>query len=90
MYLCLIGLAGTMGHLFLILAYRRAPASTLSPYLYAQIAFAMLAGWWVFGHVPGLWEWLGMALIAGCGIGAALLARHESRVQLEEAEVPEP
>jgi drug/metabolite transporter (DMT)-like permease len=36
----------------LILAYQRAPAATLTPYLYAQIGFAMLGGWIVFSHVP--------------------------------------
>jgi hypothetical protein len=41
--LCLMGFMGTVGHFFLILAYQRAPASTLTPYLYAQIAFAMSA-----------------------------------------------
>jgi drug/metabolite transporter (DMT)-like permease len=50
--LCLMGLMGTVGHFFLILAYQRAPASTLTPYLYAQIGFAMLGGWLMFSHVP--------------------------------------
>ena len=40
-----MGFMGTVGHFFLILAYQRAPASTLTPYLYAQIAFAMVGGW---------------------------------------------
>jgi len=71
--LCLIGLMGTFGHFFLILAYGRAPASTLGPYFYGQIGFALLAGWLVFGHIPGALEWTGVALIAGCGVAAARL-----------------
>jgi drug/metabolite transporter (DMT)-like permease len=71
--LCLIGLMGTVGHFLLILAFAHAPASTLTPYLYAQIGFAMLCGWWVFGHVPGPLELGGIALIVGCGIAAAWL-----------------
>ena len=51
----------------LILAYQRAPASTLSPYLYTQIAFAMAFGWLAFGHVPGAIELTGIALIVLCG-----------------------
>src|SRR5690606_41304796 len=39
-------------HLLLIKAYQHAPASALSPYLYSQIAFAMVCGWLVFGHAP--------------------------------------
>jgi hypothetical protein len=42
-----MGLMGTVGHFMLILAYYRAPAATLTPYLYAQIGFAMLGGWLV-------------------------------------------
>ncbi|MGX5652732.1 DMT family transporter [Hydrogenophaga borbori] len=65
--LVLVGIAGTVGHLLLIMAYQRAPASTLSPYLYSQIAFAMAFGWLVFGHVPGAVELAGTALIVLCG-----------------------
>lgn len=89
--LCLVGLMGTVGHFLLIMAYARAPASTLSPYLYAQIGFAMAAGWWVFGHVPGPLEWVGIALIAACGVSAAWLAARPSEARAPSTpEVPEP
>lgn len=77
--LCLVGLMGTVGHFLLILAYGRAPASTLGPYLYTQIGFAMLAGWVVFDHVPGLLEWCGVGLIAACGATAGWLSARELR-----------
>jgi drug/metabolite transporter (DMT)-like permease len=77
--LCFMGLMGTVGHFMLILAYRNAPASTLTPYLYAQIAFAMLGGWLVFSHVPDGWSLLGMGLIALCGAAGAWLTVHENR-----------
>ena len=57
--LCLMGFMGTVGHFFLILAYQRAPASTLTPYLYGQIAFAMVAGWLMFSQVPDLTSLVG-------------------------------
>lgn len=89
--LCLVGLMGTVGHFFLIMAYARAPASTLSPYLYAQIGFAMVAGWWVFDHVPGAMEWVGVALIATCGVAAGwLTARQAPPPARSEPDVPEP
>lgn len=65
--LVLVGAAGTLGHLLFIFAYQRAPASTIAPYLYAQIAFAMLLGWFVFDHTPGPVEMTGIALIVLCG-----------------------
>lgn len=77
--LCLIGLMGTVGHFLLIMAFARAPASTLTPFLYAQIAFAMLAGWWVFDHVPGSTELTGIALIVLCGASAAWIAARQHR-----------
>ena len=67
----LIGLSGTLGHYLLILAYARAPASSITPYLYSGIAFATLLGWLVFQHIPDFWASMGIALIAICGIGCA-------------------
>ena len=84
--LCLMGLAGTVGHFFLILAFQRAPASTLTPYLYAQIAFAMLGGWLVFSHMPDAISLVGMAMIAACGATGAWLTVRERRVPIEPAE----
>lgn len=84
--LCLMGFMGTVGHFFLILAYQRAPASTLTPYLYAQIAFAMLGGWIMFSHVPDRISLIGMGLIAVCGAAGAWLTVRERRVPIEPAE----
>nr|WP_232533290.1 MULTISPECIES: DMT family transporter [Ramlibacter] len=77
--LCFMGLMGTVGHFLLILAYRNAPAATLTPYLYSQIGFAMLLGWLVFSHVPDGWSLLGMVTIAICGAAGAWLTVFESR-----------
>jgi drug/metabolite transporter (DMT)-like permease len=84
--LCFIGLMATVGHYFLILAYQRAHAATLTPYLYGQIAFSMLGGWLVFSHVPDDWSMLGIAMIAICGAGGAWLTVRESRLALEPIE----
>jgi drug/metabolite transporter (DMT)-like permease len=84
--LCLMGVMATVGHFMLILAYQRAPAATLTPYLYAQIGFAMLGGWVVFSHVPDGWSMVGMVMIAVCGAGGAWLTVRESRMALEPIE----
>jgi len=84
--LCLMGLMGTVGHFIFILAFRRAPASTLTPYLYAQIAFAMLGGWLVFSRVPDLVSLVGIGLIAVCGAAGAWLTVKERRLPVEPAE----
>ena len=82
----LMGLAGTVGHFLLILAYQRAPAATLTPYLFCQIGFAMFGGWLVFSHVPDQWSLVGMGMIAVCGAAGAWLAVRESRVPIEPVE----
>ena len=84
--LCLVGLMGTVGHFLLILAFARAPASTLTPYLYAQIGFAMLCGWLVFDHIPGALELAGIALIVVCGATASWLTAREKQTLLQPPE----
>ncbi|GAC1599221.1 MAG: DMT family transporter [Ramlibacter sp.] len=81
----LMGAAATVGHFVLILAYQRAPAATLTPYLYTQIAFAMVGGWLVFHHVPDGWSLLGMGAIAVCGAAGAWLTVRERRSLAEPA-----
>jgi drug/metabolite transporter (DMT)-like permease len=77
--LCFMGIMATVGHFMLILAYYRAPAATLTPYLYAQIAFAMIGGVLVFSHVPDHLSLAGMGMIAFCGAAGAWLTVRERR-----------
>ena len=77
--LCFMGLTATVGHFMLILAYYRAPAATLTPYLYSQIGFAMLGGFVVFSHVPDHTSLAGIGMIAVCGAAGAWLTVRERR-----------
>lgn len=83
--LLLMGAMGSLGHFALIHAYQRASAATLTPFMYAQILFAMFGGWLVFSHLPDGPSLLGMALIAACGAGGAWLAVRESRARVSNA-----
>ena len=82
----LMGLAATVGHWMLILAYGRAPAATLTPYLYAQIGFAMLGGYLIFAHVPDQWALIGIAMVGACGAAGAWLTVLERRIPVEPTE----
>ncbi len=84
--LVIMGFLATVGHFFLILAYMRAPAATLTPFLYAQIGFALLGGWLVFHHVPDQWTLVGMGLVTLCGALGAWLTVREGRVTVQPAE----
>ena len=68
-----IAVLGTAGHLLLIMALGKAPASTLLPFQYVQLAVAALAGYIVFGLAPDGWGWVGMAIIGICGAASAWL-----------------
>jgi drug/metabolite transporter (DMT)-like permease len=77
--LLLMGLAATVGHFLLILAYTRTTAATLTPFFYTQIGFAMLGGWLAFSHVPDGWSMIGIGMIALCGALSAWLTARESQ-----------
>jgi drug/metabolite transporter (DMT)-like permease len=75
----LVGLLATFGHLILIRAFSKTAAPVLIPYMYTQMAFAMLGGWIAFRHIPDHLAWLGIAVIAASGVGNALLSVREIR-----------
>jgi drug/metabolite transporter (DMT)-like permease len=84
--LLLMGVLASIGHFLLILAYGRAPAATLTPYMYAQIGFAVLGGWVVFSHLPDQWTFVGMGMVALCGALGAWLTVRESRIAIQPPE----
>jgi drug/metabolite transporter (DMT)-like permease len=73
------GAAATVGHFLLIQAFARTPASTLAPFQYLQIGFAVLCGWLVFGRMPDHITFVGIGLVALCGAASAWLAAFEGR-----------
>jgi drug/metabolite transporter (DMT)-like permease len=81
-WLALIAVFATLGHGFLILGYARAPVAVLTPYLYAQIPFAVLGGWLVFGHQLDHWTALGIGIIAVSGVLGTWVAARERHADL--------
>ena len=57
------GAFGTLAHLLLIQAFRRAPTAIVSPMIYTQIIAACLIGYLVFGEVPTLATLFGAAIV---------------------------
>ncbi|MFH5775087.1 DMT family transporter [Paracoccus sp. NGMCC 1.201697] len=66
----LIGVIGASSHSLVTLAHRIADASVLAPVVYLQLLFASVAGYLVFGQVPGVSTLLGAVVIIS---GGALL-----------------
>lgn len=70
-----LGIYGGTGHFMLIRAFRYAAASTLSPFLYAQLVWAALFGWLFYNHIPDATSVAGMAIIAGSSMAMAVVER---------------
>jgi drug/metabolite transporter (DMT)-like permease len=64
----LIGTIGAIGHSTLINAFRHAPASLLSPFLYSQMIFATAISLFWFGDVLHDTTLVGMAVLVGSGL----------------------
>jgi drug/metabolite transporter (DMT)-like permease len=62
------GAFGTLAHLLLIEAFRRAPTAVISPMIYSQIIAACLIGYLAFGEVPTLATLLGAAIVVASGV----------------------
>ncbi|HEX6144029.1 MAG TPA: DMT family transporter [Geminicoccaceae bacterium] len=68
LWMVAMGALGAAGHLILIRALTIAPASLLSPFIYTQIVWALITGWFVFGDRPDLWTLAGGTVIVGSGL----------------------
>jgi drug/metabolite transporter (DMT)-like permease len=64
----LIGALGGGGHYLLILAHRRAPASTLAPFIYTQMLWTTALGFLVFGDLPRQWTIVGGLIVISSGL----------------------
>ena len=64
----LIGVMSAMIGYCMSLAYRLGTASVMASYEYVALPLAVLWGWLIFGEVPRVAVWIGMALIAGAGL----------------------
>ncbi|RAI04024.1 EamA family transporter [Acuticoccus sediminis] len=73
----MMGFFGASGHFALTVAHRFTSASTLAPFIYAQIMWMILFGWAIFHQIPDVWTFVGTAIIAGAG----LYVLHRERIR---------
>lgn len=50
----IVGGIGGLGHFFLVIAHRHAPASTLAPLSYTQLCWALVVGFLGFSEIPAM------------------------------------
>lgn len=63
-----VGVSYAVTQYLIILAYRYASATELSPFNYTVVIFSGLLGWWFFGSVPDAMAIVGAVLICAGGI----------------------
>ena len=62
------GVTATIGQFGITAAYRFARPREIAVYDYANVAFAAMLGFLVFGQVPDAFSWLGIAIIVAMGV----------------------
>ncbi|MGL4634856.1 MAG: DMT family transporter [Beijerinckiaceae bacterium] len=75
-FMVVIGAFGALGHWLWIVAHRFAPASVLSPFIYSQIIWMLLLGYFIFNDVPDRWTLIGGYIV----IASGLYLLHRERV----------
>lgn len=63
-----MGAAGLVGHFSILKALEYAPASRISPYLYAQVPFAMAISYFWFGDPLNVNTFVGAVVLIGSGM----------------------
>ncbi|HUG60461.1 MAG TPA: DMT family transporter [Methylomirabilota bacterium] len=74
------GVLSTIGHVFVVLAFRKAAASALAPFTYVQLLFSGVLAYLVFSDIPSVWTFVGGTVIACSGLYTA----HRERVRARE------
>ena len=62
------GLMFGLGHYFIIEAFRYGEATVVSPYRYANLIWAVLLGFLLWGEIPSVWVFAGTPLVVGSGL----------------------
>jgi drug/metabolite transporter (DMT)-like permease len=62
------GAWGGLGHFLLIVAHRRAPAAVLAPFIYTQMVWMLVFGWFIFDQIPDMWTLIGAGIVVASGL----------------------
>jgi drug/metabolite transporter (DMT)-like permease len=74
--MALVGVVGMASQAAIIRAYRAGEAAYVAPFDYSKLILATLLGFFAFGEVPGLWTFLGAAVIVASTL---YISRREAR-----------
>jgi len=74
-WLFLTAVFATLGHLTMTQAFRVAEITVTQPFMFLQLVWATLLGYYVFAEQPEVWVWIGGAVIVG---SATYIAHRET------------
>jgi drug/metabolite transporter (DMT)-like permease len=72
-----VGLLG--GHYGIIVAMRSGEIAVVAPFRYSIILYAVIAGFLVWGELPDLLSWIGIAIVTGAGLYTLFRERRLAR-----------
>jgi len=75
--LILVGLVGGVAQIFMTNAFRNAPVAVIAPFDYTIMIWAAMLGFFVWGEVPGVNVWIGVAIVTASGI---YIVRREAKL----------
>ena len=84
LFLALVGMFGTIGHLTLNQAIKLAPTNVIMPIDFVRLIWVAIIGYFIFGEVPDEFVWIGGAMIFVSGF---LIAQAENRLRKQ---IPPP
>lgn len=69
--LAALAVTGAASQTTIVMAFAHTSASDLAPFTYSEIVSALVFGLLIFGTLPGLTSWVGIALIIAAGVWVA-------------------
>jgi drug/metabolite transporter (DMT)-like permease len=79
----IIGVGIGIGGYLISQAYRVAEASYIAPFEYLALPMSVVFGMVIFEEFPGVWDYLGMALILGAGLFTVWREAHTKPIALQ-------
>ncbi|MGR3663061.1 MAG: DMT family transporter [Paracoccaceae bacterium] len=84
----LLGVVGTLAHLFMTGSLKYAPSATLAPMQYLEIPFATLIGWLIFKDLPNGLAGIGIMITMSAGL--YVIWRERVRALAQRQPLPAP
>lgn len=75
-----VALLNTAAHFLMIYALSVGDAALVSPFRYTALVWAVIIGYWVWGHVPESWTIIGSCIVVASGVVIALREARAARL----------